>query len=56
LPVFRGFREMTDAFLGDLEPLGYTEFTPNHFFQRSRILDEQWRHELKSRLANAWEA
>jgi hypothetical protein len=44
-----------DALLGDLEPLGYTDLAPNHFFQRLRIFDEQWRHELKCRLPNAWE-
>jgi hypothetical protein len=46
LPVFGGFRELMDALLCDLEPLGYTNLTPHHFFQRLRIFDEQWRHEL----------
>jgi hypothetical protein len=55
LPILRGFREFMDALLGDLEPLGYTDLAPNHFFQRLRIFDEQWRHELKCRLPNAWE-
>ena len=44
LPVLRGFREMMDAFLCDLEPVGYTDLAPNHFFERLRVFEHQWRH------------
>jgi hypothetical protein len=46
LAVFRGFRELCDALLRNLEPIGHTNFLAHVFFEQYRAFDWQWWHKL----------